>query len=110
MLDIDNKLREAVPVPKAKARQVLEALENRQVDPGLIEKVEGNSFRTRIYPVPVGGLRKVVIGYDEEVPRDGSDYVYKLLSDYNKAIEDYEVTINVISRTKPTLPPDSELT
>jgi Ca-activated chloride channel family protein len=90
-------MREAVPVPKVKARQVLEALEQRNVDPGVVEKVEGNSFRTRVYPVAVGGVRKIVIGYDEEVGREGNDYVYKILSDYSKEIEDYSVTLNIIS-------------
>ena len=48
-LDINGKLREAVPVEKAKGALVFESIERRRVDPGLLEKLEGNSFRTRIY-------------------------------------------------------------
>ena len=48
-LDINGKMREAVPVEKAKATQVFEEITQRRVDPGLLERVEGNNFRTRIY-------------------------------------------------------------
>ena len=44
-LDIDGKLRPAVPVAKAKGRQVFEAIERRQVDPGLLEVTQGNNFQ-----------------------------------------------------------------
>jgi len=79
-LDIDGKMREAVPVDKAKAAEVFEEIERRQVDPGLLERVEGNNFRTRIYPIPAKGTRTVAIGYEEELsiengtttPRSGS--------------------------------------
>ncbi|WP_435524994.1 VIT domain-containing protein, partial [Chryseobacterium indoltheticum] len=40
-LDINGKLRNAVPVPKEKAKEVFESIERRNVDPGIIEKVEG---------------------------------------------------------------------
>ena len=50
-IDINGKMREAVPVNKNKGKQVFEAIENRRVDPGLLEKVDGNNFKTRIYPL-----------------------------------------------------------
>ena len=48
-LDINGKLRDAVPVPKERAKEVFESIEKRNIDPGIIEKVAGNNFRTRIY-------------------------------------------------------------
>ena len=66
-LDINGRLREAVPVEKEKATQVFESIERRRVDPGLLEKVQGNGFRTRIYPIPANGARIVQIGYEEEL-------------------------------------------
>ena len=47
---------------------VFEAIERKRVDPGLLEKVEGNTFRTRIYPINPHGTRTVIIGYEEEIP------------------------------------------
>src|SRR5690606_7297692 len=61
-LDINSKMREAVPVEKAKATEVFESIERRRVDPGLLEKVEGNNFRTRIYPLPAKGTRTIIVG------------------------------------------------
>jgi len=50
-LDINGKMREAVPVDRGKGTEVFETIERRRVDPGLLEKVDGNTFRTRIYPI-----------------------------------------------------------
>ncbi|HEL4102564.1 VIT domain-containing protein [Stenotrophomonas maltophilia] len=58
-LDIGGELREAVPVPKDRGRQVFEEIARRGVDPGLLEQTAGNQFRLRIYPLPAGGSRRV---------------------------------------------------
>jgi hypothetical protein len=34
----------------------------------MLEKVEGNTFRTRIYPINPNSTRTVIIGYEEEIP------------------------------------------
>jgi tetratricopeptide (TPR) repeat protein len=67
-IDINGRLREAVPVPKEKATEVFESVEHRRVDPGLLERIEGNQFRTRIYPLPPNGERTVLIAYEETLP------------------------------------------
>ncbi|WP_163409173.1 VIT domain-containing protein [Flavobacterium ajazii] len=77
-LDINGKLRDAVPVPKERAKEVFESIEKRNIDPGIIEKVEGNNFRTRIYPIPVQGSRTIKITYHQELKNSASDYQYFL--------------------------------
>lgn len=77
-LDINGKMRNAVPVPKERAKEVFESIERRNVDPGIIEKVEGNNFRTRIYPLPENGTRTVQITYHQELKNASSDYQYYL--------------------------------
>ncbi|MDR1811525.1 MAG: hypothetical protein LBQ87_01735, partial [Candidatus Fibromonas sp.] len=77
-LDINGKMREAVPVEKAKGTQVFEEIEQRRVDPGLLERVEGNNFRTRIYPIPAGGTRTISIGYEEELTLERGLLYYRL--------------------------------
>ncbi|MFD0766194.1 VIT domain-containing protein [Mucilaginibacter lutimaris] len=67
-LDINGKMREAVAVDRGKGTSVFESIERRRVDPGLLEKVAGNSFRTRIYPINPKSTRTIIIGYDEEIP------------------------------------------
>lgn len=67
-LDINGHMREAVPVDRGKGTVVFEAVERRRIDPGLLEKVEGNTFRTRIYPINPHNTRTVILAYEEELP------------------------------------------
>ncbi|MDR0331645.1 MAG: DUF2135 domain-containing protein [Chitinispirillales bacterium] len=108
-LDIDDRMREAVPVPveKAKATQVFEEIEQRQEDPGLLEKVEGNNFRTRIYPIPANGERTVSIGYVEELPLENGQLHYRLPIVYQDTLEFFDVRAKVWSSEQKPIVPDS---
>lgn len=46
---------DGVPVPRQKARVAFEEEVRKQVDPGLVEWSGGNMFKTRVYPIPMGG-------------------------------------------------------
>ncbi|WP_316770083.1 VIT domain-containing protein [Pedobacter frigiditerrae] len=95
-LDINGKMREAVPVEKAKATEVFESIERRRVDPGLLEKVEGNNFRTRIYPMPAKGKRTIIVGYEEELKFQKNNVLqYHLPLDYNQIIADFTLKTTV---------------
>ena len=104
-LDINGKMREAVPVEKAKATEVFESIERRRVDPGLLEKVEGNNFRTRIYPLPAKGTRTIIIAYEEELKfGKESALTYNLPLDYNQTIAEFSLKTTVYeSLVKPEL-------
>ncbi|MRX40487.1 DUF2135 domain-containing protein [Flavobacterium sp. LC2016-23] len=96
-IDINGKMREAVPVNKNKGKQVFEAIEHRRVDPGLLEKVDGNNFRTRIYPLMPNGERIVIIGYEEELSAfDKNNLAYQLVSRYPKKLDKFEINISVL--------------
>ena len=100
-LDINGKMREAVPVEKARATEVFESVEHRRVDPGLLEKVEGNNFRTRIYPFPAGGSRTVKISYEEELHFSPAQQLsYYLPLDYQKAIPEFSLKVSVLESTE----------
>ncbi len=60
-LDIGGRMVDGVGVTKEKARVVLETEMRRRVDPGLVEHVRGNMFRTRVFPLPPRGERTVRI-------------------------------------------------
>ncbi len=77
-LDINGALRKAVPVEKAKATAVFESIERRQVDPGILEKTEGNNFRTRVYPLNPNGARTIEITYNQELRSVNGRLVYDL--------------------------------
>ncbi|MFB9077553.1 VIT domain-containing protein [Flavobacterium procerum] len=109
-IDINGKLREAVPVNKNKGKQVFEAIEHRRVDPGLLEKVDGNNFKTRIYPLMPNGERIVVIGYEEELlASDKDNLAYQFLSRYPKKLDKFEINISVLGASaQPFVTGDSE--
>ena len=95
-LDINGKLRDAVPVAKAKATEVFESIEHRRVDPGLLERVEGNNFRTRVYPLPVRGERTILVAYEEALTfQNGNALQYRLPLDYPTAIQDFSLRAKV---------------
>ncbi|KQB40816.1 TonB-dependent outer membrane receptor, SusC/RagA subfamily, signature region [Flavobacterium aquidurense] len=108
-IDINGKMREAVPVNKNKGKQVFEAIEHRRVDPGLLEKVDGNNFRTRIYPLMPNGERTVIIGYEEELSAfDKDNLAYQLVSRYPKKLDQFEINVSVLgTATTPTIAENS---
>ncbi|KIA89716.1 VIT domain-containing protein [Kaistella jeonii] len=98
-LDINGKLRNAVPVEKARAKEVFESIEKRSVDPGILEKVEGNNFRTRIYPVLANGERTVQITYNQELKKSGNNLEYFLPLDYKAPIPLFSLKTTVFENS-----------
>lgn len=77
-LDINGEMRDAVPVPKDRGRQVFEEIARRGVDPGLLEQTAGNQFRLRIYPLPAGGSRRVQLVIREPLAFAGQGWQWTL--------------------------------
>jgi len=78
-LDINGKMVDGVVVKKEKARVAFENEARRRVDPGLVEHVEGNVYRTRIYPLPAQGTRRIQLRYVTELPiNDKGDAAWHL--------------------------------
>ncbi len=103
-IDINGKMREAVPVEKEKGQVAFENTIKRKVDPGLLEKVEGNNFRTRIYPLPAGGCRTVIIAYQEALfANNANELSYNLPMQFRKSIDNFSFTINVFSKNQPEI-------
>ncbi len=68
-LDVNGRLRDAAPVPKAKGQEIFEDIRRRRVDPGLLEAAAGNQYKLRVYPIPAMGERRVVITFTETLAR-----------------------------------------
>jgi Ca-activated chloride channel family protein len=62
-LDIGGVLVDGVVVTKERARVAFETETRRNVDPGLVEHIQGNLYRTRIYPLPAKGERRIRLTY-----------------------------------------------
>lgn len=97
-LDINGKMREGVVVDKALGRKAFEDIVRRGIDPGLLEKTEGNNFKARVYPMPAKGTRRVLIAFEQELhERDGQDY-YFLPITANTTLKNFKVRTEVVSR------------
>ncbi len=62
-LDINGVMTDGVVVKKEKARVAFEEEVKKGVDPGLVEHVQGNAYRTRVYPIPANGARHIRVDY-----------------------------------------------
>ena len=96
-LDVNGRLREAVPVEKDRARVVFEEIERRGADPGLLEQTAGNNYRARVYPIPAHGSRRVVIAYQEDLARAGADPVYRLALDFEHPLQHFRLAATVFT-------------
>ena len=69
-LDVEGQIIDAVVVDAQAARLTFEEETRRGVDPGLVEWVRGNSFRTRVWPIAAQGCRTVRVEYVTALARD----------------------------------------
>ncbi len=95
-MDVNGKLREAVPVEKEKGQQVFEEIVNRKVDPGLLEKVLGNNYKARVYPIPANGTKHIVIAYEQEIKPSKNGFIYVLPLNFTKKIGQFSIHIEVL--------------
>jgi len=101
-MDVNGALREGVVVEKEKGRQAFEDIVRRGIDPGLLEKTSGNSFRARVYPIPPNGYKRCVIAYEQEL-RDGGDgtggsLLYYLPLTFTDKVDTFTLRVEVLDQ------------
>lgn len=96
-LDINGLLREAVVVEKEKARVAFESTVRQRIDPALLEKTKGNNYKTRVYPIPAKGYKRVVLAYQEELAIQTNNYGYRLPLHFKKKLDDFSLSIKVLN-------------
>jgi Ca-activated chloride channel homolog len=77
-LEVNGTMREGVVVDKQTARVAFEETTRRQIDPGLAELTAGNVFRTRLYPIPARGSKRVRLHIESTLADLGSAWRYSL--------------------------------
>jgi len=103
-LDVEGEMIDGVVVPRQEARRILDAEERKGVDPGIVEQVQGNVYRTRIYPIPAKGTRTVGITYVSDLTIEGDDAAYHLPLGHADHIENVSLRIEIIKApVKPNL-------
>lgn len=104
-LDINGHMRKAVSIEKNQARQVFETIVRRGVDPAILEKVAGNSFKLRVYPIMPGSNRTVQVRYDEVL--QDSQYCSPLA--LQDAVDQYALSVEVLQHDQAPTPTGSLL-
>jgi hypothetical protein len=92
-LDVDGRMRDAVPVEKDKGRQVFEDIVRRGVDPGLLEATQGNNYKLRIYPLPAQGTRSIRLRIAEALAPRAGERVFRLALAYGAGIPEFSLAI-----------------
>ncbi|MDR7191521.1 VIT domain-containing protein [Luteimonas terrae] len=97
-LDIDGALRDAVPVPKDRGREVFETIVREGVDPGLLEHTAGDAFRLRVYPFAPGGTRHVRLVLMATLQREGRTDTVDLPLAFARGLDRIELTLKTTGR------------
>ncbi|MFC1524513.1 VIT domain-containing protein [Thermodesulfobacteriota bacterium] len=95
-LDVAGQMVDGVVVPKQEARRILELEERKGADPGIVEQVQGNVYRTRIYPIPANGSRTVKIVSVSDLTVQGDDAAYHLPLTHARHIDTVDLHVEVI--------------
>ncbi|PKP35317.1 MAG: hypothetical protein CVU00_03030 [Bacteroidetes bacterium HGW-Bacteroidetes-17] len=94
-LEINGKIREGVIVEKIKARQTFEAIIRQNIDPGIANMTKGNFFKTRIFPIPANGSKRIVLALSETLSGDDQNLYYSLPIETSKAIGEFKLDVRV---------------
>lgn len=99
-MDVNGKLREGVVVEKAQGRQVFENIVRQNIDPGLLEMTRGNTFRSRVYPIPARGWKHILVSYEQELLRTSDGLVYTLPMQFPAAIDSFSFHAEVVNEDR----------
>lgn len=76
---LDGQMLPAVAVAKARGQEVFEAIVRRGADPALLEQTQGNNYKLRVYPLPAGKARRVMLEISELLTVDAAGrYRYRI--------------------------------
>lgn len=108
-MDVNGTLREGVIVEKTKGRQAFESIVRKSIDPGLIEWTQGNNFKSRIYPIPEKGTKRIVVAYEQELVRDEQGWLFLLPLNFQEAVNRFSLEVQVFKQKIAPIPEENEL-
>ncbi|MDR3444967.1 VIT domain-containing protein [Dyella sp.] len=100
-LEVNGALRQGVVVEKETARVAYEATTRGGIDPGLAELTQGNVFRTRLYPIPAHGIKRVSVSFDQPLLDVANQWRYVLPLQFAQTIRDFRVNAQVLRGDMP---------
>ena len=87
---------DGVVVEKDKARVAFERETRRQIDPGLVEWLGGNLFRTRVYPIEGESRRTIKVRYVAELDFRRRKATYYLALDHYPRLANVRLWVEVV--------------
>jgi tetratricopeptide (TPR) repeat protein len=95
-MEVNGKLREAVIVEKEIARVAYENTIRQQIDPGLLEKTQGNNYKARVYPILPKKNKNIIITYEQELFSSNNHLIYELPLGITENLKEFSLNMNVI--------------
>ncbi len=92
-LDVDGAIVDGVVVEKEKARVTFEKEVRKGVDPGFVEMVTGNIFRTRVYPIEAGGTRTVRVIYQDQAQIENDNFLFNIPIYFTTTLNTLDVSL-----------------
>lgn len=102
-LEVEGALREGVVVPKQTARIAFETITRQGIDPGLAELVAGNVFRTRLYPIPAQGAKRVQLRVVSALEDAGTHWRYQLPLQFAAPVGRFRVRAEALTTASPVV-------
>ncbi len=95
-MDVNGKLRQAVIVEKELARVAFENTIRQKIDPGLLEKTEGNNYKARVYPILPEKQKQIVITYEQELRTVNDFMVYELPLNISEKLAKFSINLDIM--------------
>lgn len=87
-----GELRVGRVAEKSSALNVFEDITRRQIDPAVVEYVGPNNFEARVFPIWGGGYNRVIVAYEQTIPRVGDEQRYSFPVPEGQ-IDSFELTV-----------------
>lgn len=95
-LEVQGVMVDGVVVEKDRGRQIFEAEVRKGIDPGLVEWTGGSSFRTRVFPIPAEGTRRVAVSWTSELVHEDDGWQYQLPLQFPDKLGSFDLRIEVL--------------
>lgn len=99
---VDGKETKGELLEANKAREIYTSIVRRIQDPGLLEYMENNLLRMRVFPVPARGNQRVSVSYTSVVPKEGDlmEFVFPLKGEVrsNQFAQDFSLSGTIKSQ------------
>lgn len=70
----------------------------KRIDPGFVELVTGNLFRTRVYPIQPQGTRTVRVIYQDQAMPNNNDFLYQIPIQFQTRLESLDIILTCYSQ------------